>query len=244
MHKHIDSLDSSETAAPHTDKGEIRVLLVVQDAEARKRYLQALAAYDVTVFVSASYHDFDQDIGNQTFHGLLLDIPTKMRAIKDDRTYVYSLVERFPVAHLRIDESRDFVNCFHPGRKSGEKLSDFINNHCRTSIPQKIRVSVRREILLPVLVYRHERVRRPERAITRDISTCGCFIISTRKWKLDADILIHLQCLGDIPLIRAKIRKIVEWGQVGLTPGIGVQFLDLTHEQLFEIRKKIIPPPV
>lgn len=214
---------------------EIRVLLFVEEGRSRQKYLEALSRCGAKVFVTSSYSDLSEEVCNQTFHGVLLDLPTKMKAIKEDKAYVYRLVEKFPVAHLQIDEKSGEVRCFHAQQKSRGTLVDFIDKQCRLFNPLKIRANSRKEIFLPVLIYKHIEDKKPERSITKDISSGGCFIFSTRRWKTGHYIWVQVKGLSDTSPIYAQIRTVVKWGEPLQIPGIGVQFIDLSHSQAEEL---------
>lgn len=216
-------------------RSDIRVLLFVQEDQARQKYLKALTECGAQVFVTSTFFDLSEEICNHTYHGLFLDLPTKMQAIKSNKAYVHRIVERFPVAYLRIDRTSNEIRCFHFNRKGGRTLLDFINGQCRTFIPQKIRLDTRENIHLPVLVYKHHNSKRPERSITKDISLGGCFIFSSRQWKAGQDIWIRFNDIADPQPIRARIKMVVKWGKPRQIPGIGVQFKDLSEIQAAEL---------
>ncbi|MBU1567430.1 MAG: PilZ domain-containing protein [Proteobacteria bacterium] len=234
---------NDELLSPHVDTrlkvagdgADIRVLLFVQEGAAKQMYLDALSECGVQVFVSTSFFDLTDEICSNTYHGLLIDVPAKMKAIKENRAYVYRLVERFPVSHLQMDMGSGEVRCYHVNRKFGGTLLDFINNQCRTFIPQKIRRDAREEVHLPVLVYKHQDDKRPERSITEDLSLGGCFIISSRRWKEGQDVWIRFKDISDPLPIRVSIHRVVKWGKPGQIPGIGVQFKDLSPLQNAEL---------
>ncbi len=216
---------------------DIRVLLFVQDEGAKQKYLDALSLCGAQVFVTASFFDLSAEICSRTYHGLFLDLPTKMKAIKENKAYVYRLVERFPVSHLQMAAGSSEIRCFHFNRQYGSSLLDFINNQCRTFIPQKIRMDKRENIHLPVLVYKHQADKRPERSITNDLSSGGCFIFSSRRWKEGHDIWIRFMDFADPLPIRAHIKTVVKWGKARQIPGIGVQFTDLSPLQVTALAK-------
>jgi hypothetical protein len=214
---------------------DIRILLFVQDDAACRKYLEVLSTLGVKVFVSPSFFHLHEEICRQSYHGLLLDMQTKMQALKENKTEVYRLAEKFPVAHLQYDRQTDGVRCFHAGWQAGRTLGDFIEHQCRGGVPQKIRSSKRKEIHLPVLVFRHRETQRPERAITRNISAGGCFIISSHQWQAGHEIFLVFPELQDKGRIRAQIRSVVVWGQGHAIPGIGVHFLELSPSQAAEL---------
>ena len=216
------------------DTADLRVLLFVQEGSAKQKYLDALSQCGAEIFVSSSFFDLNAEICNRTYHGLFLDLPTKMKAIKENKAYVYRLVERFPVSHLQLAAGSNEIRCFHLNLKNGSTLLDFINNQCRTFVPQKIRLDARKEIHLPVLVYKHQADKRPERSITNDLSSGGCFIFSSRRWKEGHDIWIRFKDSADPLPIHAEIKTVVKWGKPRQIPGIGVQFKDLSPLQAAE----------
>ena len=61
---------------------EIRILLFVEDDVSRQKYLDALTSCGARVFATPSFFYFSEEILNQTYHGLLIDVTTKLRAIK------------------------------------------------------------------------------------------------------------------------------------------------------------------
>jgi hypothetical protein len=219
----------------------IRVLLFAEEGSAKQKYLDALSQCGAQVFVTSSFFDLSAEICSRTYHGLFLDLPTKMKAIRENKAYVYRLVERFPVSHLKIDDGLGEIRCFHFNQKYGSTLLDFINNQCRTFTPQKIRRDDRVEIHLPVLVFKHQADKRPERSITNDLSVGGCFIFSSRRWKEGHDVWIRFKDIEDPLPIHAHIKTVVKWGKPRQIPGIGVQFKDLSPLQVAELARCIRP---
>jgi hypothetical protein len=225
-------------AAQQQAKGqemEIRVLLFAEEEIARQTYQDALAACGVRVFVTPSFFLLSEEICSQTYHGLFFDLSTKMQAIKENKADVYHLAERFPVAHLRIDRRTGEIRCFHVNQQSGGTLLDFIDSRCRTGEPRKIRTVARKEMHLPVLISRHPESKRSERAITKDISPGGCFIVSTHRWKEGGEVFLRFPELTDTAPIQAQIRTVVKWGMGRQMPGIGVSFWGLSSTQAAEL---------
>ena len=216
---------------------EIRVLLFVQEGSAKQKYFDALAACGVQVFVTSSFSELSEEICSHTYHGLFLDLPTKLKAIRKNKTYVYNLVEKFPVSHLQTDNKTGEVRCFHFYKNSSKTLLDFINSQCRNFLPRRIREEIRKEIYLHLTVYKHKDDKKPERSVTKDISSGGCFIFSTRRWREGDDIWIRFKEMIDSPLIRAQIRTVVKWGDCHQVPGIGVGFVELLQPHAEELSR-------
>lgn len=91
-----------------------------------QRYLNALADTEAQVFVASSFFHFNESIINQTYHGLFIDVLTKMEAIKENKAEVYRLTERFPIAHLKVDQRTGNVCCFYGGNLPERKIKDFV----------------------------------------------------------------------------------------------------------------------
>ena len=198
-------------------------MLIVQDETSRQRYLDVLVHSGARVFVASSFTHLTEAIGDQTFHGLFLDLLTKMVAIKENKSEVYHLTERFPVAHLKIDHRTGEIRCFYVGRPARGSIRDFVDK-CNTTIPKKIRISARIKLNLPVLVYRSTESKHPERAVTKDISLHGCFIISARHRKEGEEIILRFPDLANTIFIKAQVRNVVKWGEGRQLPGFGVKF--------------------
>lgn len=211
---------------------ETRVLLFVQEGSAKQKYLEALNDCGVQVFVASTFYDLSEDICSHTYHGLLLDLPTKMKAIRKSKLYVYQLVEKFPVAHLLIDNRTGKIGCCRFNNKSCSSLLDFINYQCRNSVPQRIREEARKDLYLSVCLYKKKDDIRPERSVTKNISSGGCFVISTRRRKVGSDIWLQFAEMQDSDLIQAQIRSVVKWGEGRRVPGLGLEFKDLSRSQV------------
>lgn len=216
---------------------DIRVLLIAQNDNARKTYLSALENCDVQVFVSESFQDLSAEICRHAYHGIFLDLQTKMKAIKTNKNYVYGLVDNFPVCQLKINEQNGEIDCFHHTQKLGGTMLDFIKNECRNFVPRMIRADNRKDIHLNVILYKHKNEIHSERSATINISKGGCFIFSTREWEEGSDVWIQLKELEDDTLISGRIRHIVRWGESARIPGIGVEFRDISVSQSEEISR-------
>jgi len=75
--------------------------------------------------------------------------------------------------------------------------------------------------------------------VTKNISTGGCFIFSTHRWKEGDDIWIKFNEISDLTLIQAQVRTVLKWGESRQIPGIGVKFINLSKPQAEEIARLI-----
>jgi Tfp pilus assembly protein PilZ len=214
---------------------DIRVLLIAQEDTARQEYLSALEKCPVQVFVSESFEDLSGEICSRSYHGIFLDLHTKMKAITRNKNYVYGLVQNFPVCQLKINDQTGEINCFHHSQKFGGTMLDFINNECRQFVPRMIRSNARKEIHLNVILYKCKDEIQPEFSVTTNISKGGCFIFSTRKWEEGQEVWIRIKEFKDKELISGQIRHVAQWGESMRIPGIGMEFRTISASQTEEI---------
>ncbi len=211
---------------------EIRVLLIAQEDTARNKYFEAISRCGVRVYAAISCLDFSREICDQTFHGIFLDFPTKVKALKNNKNLVYGLLEHFPVCLLKIHEKTEEIVCFHSTLKLGGTLGDFIDHECRNFVPRMIRSDFRKAIHLNVILYKRPDRNFPERSVTMNISKGGCFVFSVQEWEIDDDIWIEFFELSDTPPFPGKIRNVVKWGASRRIPGIGIEFQNNSESQI------------
>ncbi|MGD9975773.1 MAG: PilZ domain-containing protein [Desulfatirhabdiaceae bacterium] len=219
---------------------DIRVLLIVQDDRAKQIYLDLLKKYGIQVFVSPSFQNLSDDICSHTYHGIFIDLPTKMKALKENRNYVYGLVEKFPVVQLKLNEQTGSPILFHSRFQSGWTLDDFIFTECKNFVPRMIRSDARKDIHLNVLLYATPDDADPERTVTINLSRGGCFLFSSREWKMEDDVWISIHELSDRNLIRCQIRHVIHWGESMRISGIGIEFSAILEEQQYELSNRFL----
>ena len=222
------------------DPMDIRVLLIVHNENTMKQYLNILKTYNIQVFVTSSFLDLSTEICRQTYHGILVDLPTKMAAIRENRDYVYGLIQNFPVLQLRINEKTGELAGFYCSHPSIHNLTDFIEVGCRNFVPRAIRTDERKAIHLNIRLYKHKKDRKPERTVTLNLSRGGCFIFSTRQWETGNEAWMVIQELTDHTFISGEIRNVVKWGETLRIPGIGIEFRTISATQWSEINNRFL----
>lgn len=219
---------------------QIRILLIVQDPKAEEKYLEALKAEEVQVFVSPTLIDFSEEICRHTYHGIFLDLSTKMKALRHSKNYIYGLQEKFPICQLKYDETQDQIKCITSSSEPVNGPLDFVRKVCGHFVPQPIRSNVRKAVHLDALLYRKAEDTEPERSVTMDICQGGCFLFSTGLWELDNNVWIQFLDLDDSSLILGEIRSVVLWGESHGIPGIGVEFKSISPAQVEEIYNRFL----
>jgi hypothetical protein len=216
----------------------LRLLLVVQDPEARRAYQAALHEIDVpdvgldTVSSLSALHSA---LLERPYAGLLLDVGILARSSREEKALVGDILELFPVVRLDHDPQTHQVRSLYFGQQGGDPvpLATFIHEHCRGFRARRIRRHMRRSLHLNVLLHAGEgTAEEPERTNTLDVSTGGCFLYSIADWSGHSRVRLVIQELPDERL-QAVVRWQVPWGIPHRLPGLGVEFSDLSprHEQ-------------
>jgi hypothetical protein len=214
---------------------DTRVLLIVQDNTTRETYLSVLKEYPIQVHVSESFQDMTREICGLTYHGIFLDLKTKMKALKINKGFVYGLVESFPVCHLKVNPQTGEISCFYNSQECEPTIRDFIHRVCGNFVPRMIRSDSRKNIHFNAIINNIRHKTEDELSATINVSKGGCFIFSTHGWDPYEDIKIHFKELTDVSAIRAQIRHVVKWGESMRIPGIGVEFKSISESQIEEI---------
>jgi hypothetical protein len=222
----------------YEDQGQamqIRVLLIVQDEKAKEKYVRAIEEEGVKVYTSASFTDLSEEICRQTFHGIFLDYATKLRALRLNKGYIYGLLEKFPICQLKIEAVSGRVRCFYPTGGAILYARDFIQKECGQFVPALIRSDPRKPIHLNILIYPQPESEDPEQSVTLNLSRSGCFLFSTRRWEVGAEVWIRIKEAGDPSLIQCQIRNMIFWGESMRIPGIGVEFKKILESQSHDL---------
>jgi hypothetical protein len=210
---------------------QTRLLLVVEDDVSRQYYCKELASCGAEVVVVTDIFPLSEEVARQYFHGLLLDVRAKMKAIRDNKAEVYRLTARLPTAQLQYDVNSGSVRVFYPGQGTEKSLAHFVITHCRRCQPQKLRSFSRKPAYLPVLVWMGEAKKEPRRLVTKDISPGGCFLVSYQRWHLGKKVKLLFPGNKELGTILAEVANVVIWGNGRELPGVGVEFIGLAPQQ-------------
>lgn len=218
---------------------EIRVLLVADDQQTRKAYLQAVAESGASCETLQSLDGLQRALEETPFNGLLLDLPTLVRADAAAKKLVNEVQEIFPTVRLRWHSRRRQVGAIALGGylDPDAPLADFIDRFCRPWHARPLRKKNRVTSHLSVLLSDHPDFppETTEKTTTLNISTGGCFVISNAPRKVGSLSWVRIMELGDTAPLEVEVRIHRPWGNGIKIPGIGVSFLDLTPEQKKEL---------
>ena len=218
---------------------DIRILLVAREAKARSAYHEAIKELGVKVVAVPSLKGLDETVTDLYYHGVMVDMPTKIDALKKDKEFIYSTLRKFPVAHLNLERTTGEIRVFYPGQKTGATLQDFISQECRPSISHKLGYRIRKQIHFNVILSKNIRGENYERTVTVDVSERGCFVFSVKEWKPGDTAWLIIKELSDDTAICGEVRWCIKWGMGMQVPGIGLEFEEIKESQIKEIRDNL-----
>ncbi len=226
---------------------DTRILLISRENEAREIYRDALEALDVQVVATASFKRLNKEAAKLRYHGVAVDLPTKIKALKKDREFIYQILGEFPIVQLKLNKKTGEIRMFQEGGPGGGNLETFIESARLVANPKKFRYHSRRPIHFNVILSRENDFTKgnDERSITLNVSEEGCQILSVQKWEPGGRVWIVINELSDKTPMRGTVRHAVAWGEAMATPGIGLEFEEITENQARELHDKFLesPPP-
>jgi len=220
---------------------DTRILLIAMENGERNIYCEAIRGLGVKVSAVPSLKGLNADVTDLYFHGVVIDMPTKIYALKNDREFIYSTLRKFPAAHVSIEKESGQIRVFYPGQDPGATLLDFINDKCRPFTPRRLAYHIRKEIHFNVILSkdRGSRISTSEKTVTVDVSEKGCFLFSVQDWAPGDTAWLTVVELSDRTPIGAQVCRYVRWGTAMQVPGIGVKFKEINGLQTKEISKML-----
>ena len=220
---------------------DTKIILVCEDNEEKNTYLDALESLTVSVEAVSSFKNLESLLLEDPYHGVMVDMKTKIRAIRNEKELAYQILDKYPVVQLRIDEETGEIRTLSDGKSRHDAtLEEFIEADCRRFEARAIRSSPRAKYHFNVLLSKTEKYSEDncERTITFNVSKGGCFIISCREWKLKQQVSFRIKDIEDQARITGDVRWYKPWGKSVGIPGIGVQINDIKENQFQEICEK------
>jgi hypothetical protein len=175
------------------------------------------------------------------YNGIVIDIPTKIKALSDHRDLVYSILDRFPVIQVNFDRRNRLIRALlHGQHERTGSLEDLIRESCWHSPPRKLRSEERKVLHFNVLLSTRRQFD-PQtliRTVTLDVSLNGCFLFSSSRFQLGARVWLRIMDLYDKTPISGIVRHKRNWGDAMIIPGIGVEFETIKESQ----RRALLDP--
>ena len=221
-----------------------RILLVAQPGEACSLYEAALHRCGVQLDTVDSIDAFYGAVTHHAYNGLVIDIPTKIKALSDHKDLVYSILDRFPVIQVNRDRRNGCIRALLYGHheRTGP-LERLIREACWHSPARKLRAEERKRLHYNVLLSTkpHFDPQTLIRTVTMDVSRNGCFLFSSARFQVGARVWIRIMDLYDKTPIRCVIRHKRKWGEAMAIPGIGVKFEVISERQRQALLNPIKP---
>jgi Tfp pilus assembly protein PilZ len=229
-------------------KAKKNIVLIVDNEERQSLYDAPLSNYqNVSIERFKSAREFRHNSCPQkNYSGFIIDLRTLIKAKPGDKSFLYELMESFPVMHISHSLDKKTIKG-NIGKNSynDKKLFDyFLNDLCPRFSPRGMRTFKRKNLFLNVYLALSPDACGNEliKANTSDISEGGCFIITTQTIPKDnsRDIYVIPKKLADQSPIACIVKWVLPWGQATRhLPGVGVEFKDLSASQREEIRPLI-----
>lgn len=211
-----------------------RILLVAQPGEACTRYKAAIRSTGARVDTVASIDTFYGAVTHFAYNGLVVDIPTKIKALSEHKDLVYSILDRFPVIQVILDRTTGRLRALlHGQHERTGALEDLIRDACWHSPARKLRSEERKAVHYNVLLstYRDFDPETLIRTVTLDVSLNGCFLFSAARFQVGARVWLRIMDLYDKTPISGIVRHQRKWGEAMMVPGIGVAFETIRESQ-------------
>lgn len=216
-------------------------MLIAEPGPSRAAYEKALQDMDVEYDALSIPNEMQTLLKETAYNGLLLDVPTMIRASGRDKMRINEMLERFPVLRLVHDSQHGGIRGLHYGRSSDNAttLEKFIKGACALLPARSIRQAPRHNLHLNVLLLSQPNapLSAAERTVTSNVSEVGCFLITPKPWKDVERLWLIFRDFKDKTPAPVLVRWRKPWGEQLEIPGLGVQFEELTRSQREDLLK-------
>ena len=221
----------------------IRILLVVAPGKSREAYLRRLSRLPAVWDVVDSIDSLETSLQDTPYNGLLLDVPTMIRASTSQKAKVLALLEYYPVLRLSYRAPVDEIHGLADGQTAPRThtLEEFVGGDCSRLPARAVRAFKRCHLVFNVLLLDppEQPLAEGEKTFTVDVSESGCFVASVRPPECGRPLSAVLCDLADQTPIPLEVHWRVLWGETMRTPGFGAKFLSLTEAQKTELLAKL-----
>ena len=216
---------------------DVHILLISSNDKDSEIYESAIRALGVKVTAVSSLKDLNEEVKDLFFNGVVMDMSTKIMALKNDREFIYTTLRKFPVAHLTLGKETGKIRLFYPGQPPGATLEDFFERECQAFTPRRLAHHIRKVLHFNVLLSRYPEMVDCEKTISVDVSEGGCFVFSAQEWTTGDMAWLKILELSQHDPIGARVRRFARWGEAMQVPGIGLQFDEMNPVQRRELEK-------
>lgn len=199
------------------------VFVISASDEIREVLAKSLEPFAVQTTCCSSFTEAENLALSGLYSGILVDLPTIVKAKGEEKIVACSLTGFFPTLRVRVMGSLLIPMTMPGAAKQENSISDFINRACFNYHPRILRSHHRHPIGISVSTS-HKGVE--TRAFTLNISWGGAFIVdfNPERFSPGDELTIYFQEPGTD--VRATVCWIHSWG-LRHAPGIGVRFHDM-----------------
>ena len=227
-------MKGSAAEACRADEARPCILLIAQKGAARDLYRRDIRRTGARVDTVASIEDFQGAVTHSAYNGIVIDIATKIQAMNRHKDLVGSILDRFPVIQVNQEKASGRIRALLYGRHTRQgALRELIREACLSSPPRRFRADKRYHIHFNLLMARSRNFEsaETERTVTLNVSSGGCFIITSARFQQGQRIWVRLTDLYDKTPIACDVIHKRDWGTEMAIPGIGVCFKSMTEAQ-------------
>lgn len=221
----------------------LRLMLIVEQESALAGYRQQFEQLGVELFVVRSIAELAGVLAEEPCNGLLLDVPTMVRATENEKVLAHDLCQVYPSLRLRWDPRSKAVRPLHFGQSAGgsSALEQFLYGECAAFQARTTRINSRISAHFNLLIAGTSDLvaEHGERSVTLNVSAGGCFVVSMEPLPNGTEIWVSFRDLADQHPVRCEVRWVQEWGKTLKAPGMGLRFLSMDQQQVAEIGRLV-----
>ena len=207
------------------------IIAIAYSEETRQAFVAALEQAGAEAVAAASFYDAETLVLSGSYSGLLVDLPSIVKAKGDEKVVACSLTNFFPTLRVRAVGSV-LVPMTMPGAaRQDNSLDDFLAKSCSIFEPRRLRHHRRREIIMAAQLHGPQS---SERSFIINLSWGGLFLLHSFPERFTIGDRLDLYLPEAELLIPTCICWLRPWGDRRLS-GLGLQFSridDHLHEAL------------
>lgn len=218
---------------------DLKILFAVQDASIKEKYVAAMTENEsITCHFVTSLKEMTETLQTTPYNGIIIDLSTKTKATNDEKEMVTNIIEQYPTAHAFLDKKTKEVKIINDEQHPFNTAFDlFIQKECMLFPPRKIRMHARKDLNYNILLCHGPKFNEAdaEKTISLNVSKGGCFLFSSTLWLPKDEATLVIKDFQDKTPIYAQVVWSVPWGKTITVPGVGLQFFNITKNQLMRL---------
>lgn len=219
---------------------QLRVLLIAAQGAPRDSYVKELAELPVTTDAVDAVDQIEATLIDTPFNGILIDVPTLIRATAEQKRKTQILLDYYPVLRLTHRAHLPVSQGLTDGQTHSRTatIADFVGNDAKSFKARPLRSCQRCPITLNVLLLPSPDAPREsgEKAYTVNVSETGCFIASPEPPECDKTIYAVFTDFTDQTPMEIQVCWRSPWGEAKRVPGFGARFTALRPDRNVDLQ--------